>query len=252
MTTRFTCDDREALVAYVYDEVDAELGAAITTHQASCAACEADVAGLGGVRRALGLWTPPAPPLRFSIVADTEASRPTRSGWQAVPYWAQVAAATLALAVGAAVANVQVRHDAGGWTMSTGWMTPRVAPAAAAAPGSAEWQPALAALEESLRREFAASHTVDAAPAAVAASTSIDQTTVARVRTLIQESERRQQQELALRLTQFGRDLDLQRRADLVRIDQGIGSLEGRTGAEVARQREMLNYIVRAGMRPPQ
>ena len=72
------------------------------------------------------------------------------------------------------------------------------------------------------------------------------------VRSLIQESERRQQQELALRLAQFSRDLDLQRRADLVRIDQGIGQLEGRTGAEVARQREMLNYIVRAGLRPPQ
>ena len=44
----------------------------------------------------------------------------------------------------------------------------------------------------------------------------------------------------------------MQRRADLVRIDQGIGQLEGRTGAEVARQREMLNYIVRAGLRPQQ
>lgn len=251
MTTRFTCDDRETLVAYVYDEVDADTGAAITAHLASCTTCEAEVAGLGGVRRALGLWTPPAPPLRFSIVADTEATRPARAGWQAVPYWAQVAAATLALAVGAAVANVQVRHDAAGWTVSTGWMTPRLAPAAAA-PGTAEWQPALAALEESLRREFAASHTIEAAPAAAAAATSIDQATIARVRALIQDSERRQQQELALRLTQFGRDMDLQRRADLVRIDQGIGQLEGRTGAEVARQREMLNYIVRAGMRPPQ
>ena len=65
------------------------------------------------------------------------------------------------------------------------------------------------------------------------------------MRALITESERRQQQELALRLTQFTRDVDVQRRADLVRIDQGIGQLEGRTGAEVARQREMLNYIVR-------
>ena len=86
----------------------------------------------------------------------------------------------------------------------------------------------------------------------MAASTSDDPQTVSRMRSLIQESERRQQQELALRLAQFSRDLDLQRRADLVRIDQGIGQLEGRTGAEVARQREMLNYIVRAGLRPPQ
>ncbi len=72
------------------------------------------------------------------------------------------------------------------------------------------------------------------------------------MRALIEASERRQQQELALRLTQFNRDLDLQRRADLVRIDQGFGQLEGRTGAEVARQRQMLDLIVRAGLRPPQ
>ncbi|MEZ5418371.1 MAG: hypothetical protein R2708_13610 [Vicinamibacterales bacterium] len=72
------------------------------------------------------------------------------------------------------------------------------------------------------------------------------------MRALIEASERRQQQELALRLTQFGRDIDLQRRADLVRVEQGIGQLEGRTGAEVARQREAINYLIRAGLRPPQ
>jgi hypothetical protein len=119
-------------------------------------------------------------------------------------------------------------------------------PAAAAIRDREAWRPALAALEESLRRDLAAER------AAAAPASAPDPDTVGRLRTLIQESERRQQQELALRLAQFSRDLDLQRRADLVRIDQGIGRLEGRTGAEVARQREMLNYIVRTGLRPPQ
>ncbi len=76
--------------------------------------------------------------------------------------------------------------------------------------------------------------------------------TLSRLQALIQASEKRQQQELAMRLAQFGRDVDVQRRADLVRIDQGIGQLEGRTGAEVERQRELLNYIMRAGLKPPQ
>ena len=91
-----------------------------------------------------------------------------------------------------------------------------------------------------------------AATPGTAARPASEADTLARVNTLIEASERRQQQELALRLTQFNRDLDLQRRADLVRIDQGIGQLEGRTGAEVARQRQMLDLIVRAGLRPPQ
>ena len=126
MTTRFTCDDTESLVAFVYDEVDADLGAAISAHVATCDACRAEVAALGGVRRALGQWAPPAPPLRFSLVADVQpaVAAPSRGArWQTVPLWAQLAAATLVLAVSAAVANVQVRRDVSGWSVSTGWLS---------------------------------------------------------------------------------------------------------------------------------
>jgi len=152
--------------------------------------------------------------------------------------------------VAASVANVQVRRDATGLTVSTGWMTP--APVATP-PVRESWQPAMASLEESLRREFRAqpAATAAAVPAAARAAAS-DPITLSRLQTLIEASEKRQQQELAIRLAQFGRDMDMQRRADLVRIDQGLGQLEGRTGAEVARQREVLNYIMRAGLRPPQ
>ena len=178
---------------------------------------------------------------------------PPASRWQAVPAWAQVVAATLALAVGAAVANVQVRHDAAGWTVTTGWMAPgrAAAPVAAARPptpsrGVRRWPPSNSRCAASSPPSAGAAHARRRRPP------SPTRRALTRVRTLIQESERRQQQELALRLAQLGRDLDLQRRADLVRIDQGIGQLEGRTGAAVARQREMLDYIVRAGLRPPQ
>jgi hypothetical protein len=250
MSTGFTCDDTDTLVAYLYDELDAEAGAAVARHLASCAACRGEVASLGGVRRLLGEWTPPAPPLRFTVAADMPATAIQPARWSAVPAWAQLVAATLAVAVGAAVANVQVRHDQAGWTLSTGWLPPPAAAAPAADDGGAErWRPALAALEQSLRQDLTSGA---AAPPQTVAATDTDAQTQSRLRALIQESERRQQQELALRLTQFSRDLDLQRRADLVRIDQGIGRLEGRTGAEVARQREMLDYIVRAGLRPPQ
>lgn len=251
MSTNFTCDDTDTLVAYLYDELDAGHRAAVARHLEACPACAAEAAALGGVRRVLSEWTPPAPPLRFTMAEPPPTViRPAGSRWQTVPAWAQLVAATLAVAVGAAVANVQVRHNQSGWTVSTGWLPQ---PAAAApdtgAAASEAWRPALAALEQSLRGELAAE--APARPETVTA-TGVEAQTLARLRTLIQDSERRQQQELALRLAQFSRDLDLQRRADLVRIDQGIGQLEGRTGAEVARQREMLNYIVRAGLRPPQ
>ncbi len=263
MSTRFTCDDTESLVAYLYDEVDPVQRNDVAKHLVDCARCRDEVAALGGVRHALAQWTPAAPPLRFSVVqtplpgaADVPAAqviRPRVAAWQTVPVWAQVAAATLAVAIGAAIANVQVRHDAEGWTVSTGWMAP--GSLASALPVADEsWKPALAALEQSLRGDIRATvaNTVAAPVPAAASRGASDGETLARVRDLIEASERRQQQELALRLTQFNRDVDIQRRADLVRIDQGIGQLEGRTGAEVQRQRQMLDLIVRAGLRPPQ
>ncbi len=258
MSTHFHCDDTETLVAYLYDDIDPVTRDAVARHLPGCARCRDEVAALGGVRQALSEWTPPSPALRFTVVPESAVSNvitPQVAAWQTVPRWAQAIAAMLALAVGASVANVQVRHDAGGWTVSTGWMSP--APAAAVATPGAEstWGPALASLEESLRREFnarpaAAPVAVTTAPAPAAASDSSE--TLARVRALIEASEKRQQQELALRLTQFVRDVEIQRRADLVKINQGFGQLEGRTGAEVERQREAINYLIRAGLRPPQ
>jgi hypothetical protein len=46
------------------------------------------------------------------------------------------------------------------------------------------------------------------------------------------------------------RELESQRRADLVRIDQSFGQIEGTTGAAVAQQRELWNYLVRVAQHP--
>ena len=57
------------------------------------------------------------------------------------------------------------------------------------------------------------------------------------------------ERELALRVSQVTTDVESQRRADLVRIEQNMGQIEGLTGAEAARQRELLNYLVRVSQR---
>ena len=62
---------------------------------------------------------------------------------------------------------------------------------------------------------------------------------------MIDQSEGRQQRELALRLSQVVQDFDAQRRADLLNVEQNFGQLEGQTGAEVAQQRELLNSLVK-------
>jgi hypothetical protein len=68
---------------------------------------------------------------------------------------------------------------------------------------------------------------------------------LAQVRALIDESEQRQQRELALRTAQVVRDFDSQRRVDLAQIQRNFGQIEGLTGAEVREQRQMLNYLMR-------
>jgi hypothetical protein len=119
----------------------------------------------------------------------------------------------------------------------------------AAAPGvsKAEVHQALADLESRLRAELAENQR-SAVPVAVpAAGAGVDrQQVLQQVRALVDESERRQQRELALRLSQVVQDFDAQRRTDLVRIEQGFGQIENLTGIEAARQRAITNYLVRA------
>ena len=66
---------------------------------------------------------------------------------------------------------------------------------------------------------------------------------------MIEDSEQRQQRELALRTAEVVRDFDAQRRDDLARIERTMGQMDGTTGVEVAQQRQMLNYLMRVSQR---
>jgi len=63
------------------------------------------------------------------------------------------------------------------------------------------------------------------------------------VRTLIARSEQRQQRELALRIGDALNDVQVQRRADLARIDRAIGVMQSSTGMDLLRQREAINTL---------
>ena len=117
----------------------------------------------------------------------------------------------------------------------------------------AEVRKALDALEGKLRTDFARMPSQAGSVQRVATGNDVDRgALLSQVRSLVDESERRQQRELALRLAQVVQDFDAQRRTDLVRIEQGFGQIESLTGQEAARQREITNYLVRASQRQPQ
>lgn len=219
----------DVLVAYLYDDIEPEQRSRFEAHFASCARCRDEVAALRGVRARLAQWSPPV----FAPAPNPESRAPT-PWWRSVPAWAQVAAAMLFLGIVAGLANVELRWAPDGVTVRTGWSKPAL-PAPAAA-----WREDLAALEARLRTELVA------VGARSAASSPSDADIVRRVRPLVAESERRQQRELALRVADAMRDLETERRADLVKIDRSLGVIRNNTGVEVLKQRELLNYLVRA------
>lgn len=257
MSQPHNCGDKDALVSYLYEEVDPIERQRVAEHLAGCQACRAELEELTSVRQALAGWTPPARALAFRLVQAGQAEEVSRRSWWRLPAWAQVAAAVLVMGVAAAVAHVEVRFGSGGVTVRTGWQQAAApaqpAAAAGAARGAQPWAADLTALEERLRTQPAVGRVVAAGQPSPevgqAAPVTPDQVR-AIVRAALADSEQRQQRELALRVAQVQRDFEGQRRADLVRIQDSLGELGGWTGAEVSRQRDMLNYLLRVNSQP--
>ena len=155
---RYPGDREQAIVAYVYGDIDSGERARFDAHLPTCARCRTEVAALTGVREEIGRWAPPEPASLLASHQPPAASH--RSWWRDVPAWAQVAAAALFLGVGAGLANIDVRHDASGWRIRSGWSKP--VDAVASAPGASAVQAAepaptraeLTALEARLRAEI--------------------------------------------------------------------------------------------------
>ncbi len=265
-------DRDEALVTYLYDPGDADAArAAFEAHLTTCVRCREDLAALRGVRVQLGRWMPPEPSF---TVPSHKLQVTRRPWWREIPAWAQVAAALLFLGVSAGIANLDVRYDHNDLSVRTGWSKPGVAqgfspagmppagagivPAAAVGQGlsaaggaSAPWRADLAALERQLKTEFHGAQIAGPATPAQpqAARAAADAEIVRRVRALIDDSEKRQQRELALRLAEAIRDVNAQRQADLVKVDRALGTVQNNLGVEVLKNRQQMNYYIRTSQR---
>ncbi len=271
-------DREDALIAYLYDDGDGDRAAraAFEAHLASCALCGPEVAALRGVRTRLAQWSPPEPlhmlgSRQASVVSSSQSSGVSHQPWwRQVPAWAQVAAALLVLGVSAGIANLDIRYDANGLSVRTGWSPsrdtrvagPATAAPPAATPGTASvgvplpaaavvdaapWRAEFAALERQLREMRAAQVTAQAAAGRMAsarAAATPDGDVVRRVRALLEESEKRQKSELALRVAEMMRDVNAQRTADLVKIDRTLGAVQNNLGVEVMRDRQKLNTLL--------
>jgi hypothetical protein len=240
MTCRYAGDPEAIVVSYLYNDIDPKERDAFDAHLASCAICRGEVASLIGVRDRLGAWSPPALDARSPA---TRSLQPPASTWWAVPVWAQVAAAMLVFGVAAGIANLDVHYDRTGLTVRTGWSKASSSAAVLQDSGTPRWRAELAATEDRLRTELRSPLAPAAQPAQSRAVTDAD--LIRRVQSLVDESEKREQRELALRVADVMRDVETERRADLVKIDRTLGMLQSNTGVEVMRNRQMLDYLVR-------
>lgn len=255
MSMQFTCDDKASLVSYLYGEVDATTRRAVDDHLATCAACAAEVTALGDVRSELGLWAAPDVELDFAIVkksqlASSNVLRPSR-WWNTVPVWAQAAAAVLVMAAGVSIANLQIKSGPDGFSVSTGWMPPAAAVTQAGPMPTAadDYKVQLATLEQKLRDEIRASREQPPAATRVSATASgADEATIRRVQQLIADAEQRHSRELAAQMLQFSNDMNMQRRADMMNVQRALTTQD----AQMFRQRQMLNNVVRVANTPQQ
>ncbi|MEW5983531.1 MAG: hypothetical protein AB1806_14350 [Acidobacteriota bacterium] len=257
------CGNQDVLLSYLYEDGDEAERQAFGAHLARCEACAREVERYQALRAELTAWTPPEQVLGFRVVRDRAQAKPALAWLRlpALPLWAQLAAASLVVGIAAGLAGLEVRYDPRGFTVRTGWGGPAGETAAAvpspvpAAGGSeSPWRGDLVALGDQLRGEFR--NQIQRAPATglvpvASGRTMNDAEFLAHVRTLVEASERRQQRELALRLSEVVRDFETRRRVDLARVANSLGLVEGRTGLAVAEQRDMLNYLMRVSSRDP-
>jgi hypothetical protein len=253
MSTLRHCPGGDVLVGLLYD--DFEPGADpsrsdLEAHVRTCATCAAELDALGGVRTQLAAWTAPEVALGFAVVR-TGATTPltwrqrfnewSARGARALP---AAAAAVIVLGGAAALARLDVRYDDRGFSVRTGWG--HAAPADPAS-GDAAVRQELAALRSELARIGAArgatvtatsaplggdDGTAPASAVPVSATGSTGPMTLAQGNALLRsfrqaldDSELRQQQNLQLRISEVTRDFDLQRRHDLVQVEQGFSRL---------------------------
>jgi hypothetical protein len=244
------CDSKELLVAYLYDELDPSARRTYEVHVSSCAECRSEIASLRATRGQIAMWTPPEPDLGFQIVRAAPPPPPSR--FRIAPAWGLAAAAMLVAAIGAAIANLDVRYDAAGLSVRTGWQHTTGAAAAVQVTDSngartVDWKVRAEALDKRVRDLEQSIAVMQASPIQRAAASDDSPAAVPeRVRELVSQSEARQQRALAARLQQLTRDFETQRRVDLAAIDQGMARLQNTSGAEVKQYRDAIQRIYRA------
>ena len=112
--------DRDALVAYLYDDCEPAEQERVAAHLAVCGRCAAEVESLRSLRGSLEAWDVPALPSGIRVVSERDARRRPWPQFALRPAWGLAAAAGVLLGVGLALAGVEMRIVDGGFIVHVG------------------------------------------------------------------------------------------------------------------------------------
>ena len=244
------CDSKELLVSFLYDELDPSAKRAFDIHLSTCADCRDELAELRATRGQIALWAPPEPDFGFRIVRGA-AAPPAPPRFRIAPAWGLAAAALLVAAVGAAIANLDVRYGSDGLVVRTGWQHGIDSPASAeraAILAPVDWKAQAEGLDRRLRdlEQTLAGRSSTSPVQNASASSLSDAEVLQRVREMLGQSETRQQRALAARTAELTRDFDAKRKLDLLAIDQGMTRLQNTSDAEVRQYRAQIQRLYKA------
>ena len=262
MTDVTRCPDPDALLVLLYDdEGSPDERALLQDHVGRCPQCADLLTSLDTARGVLGAWHAPRLPLGFALVQRDRSS--LRSVlWKG----GLAAAAVLVLAAAASLAQIDISYSSDGLRIRTGIArgvgeapvtdassqaaAERTAPASApaipaaqgwvgaASAGEPPWRADMDLLATQIRADVSrlVQESRDAQgpttlPVSVPAQagpvrTTTDAELLRRVQELLDQSEIRQQANLALRVTELSRQFELQRQGDIVQVEQAFQRLE--------------------------
>jgi len=220
------CEQRENLIAYLYDEADANERRSMEKHLASCETCREELRAFRDVRQDLLAWDVPA---HESVWKPFVTAR-TQPMWRQMPAWTMAAAAMLVFGIGVA-----------------GGYTGRVIAARTAAPAqSAAVQPATQPVAQNVSApsvspdDFRAlqsrigniERAALARPVTSAPSASNAQM-LAQVEQLIRESEGRVNQKTTKKIVSIIDDINKAHAADTAMLLRQISDMQERTNGNI-------------------
>lgn len=209
------CDDREKLIAYLYDEADASERRQVDAHLSGCAECREELRSLRSVRQDLLAWDVPD----HGSVWKPFATPVIVPWYRQVPAWGLAAAATLVFGIGLA-GGFAARALASGPVVTQAQAQPQPAPVAV--------PQTVAATPEQLQALEARLASIERAAADRPAAPSVSTVSLTRadVEQLLRDSEGRINERTARKLVSMMVDMEKQRTRDMLAVTQQINEAQ--------------------------